>query len=205
MSEYRKIVRVSHIGSSEIHDSQTEIGNIIVNFLIASKIDPNANVALLECTATGQVARSLYSFDPWASVGTLPGTPNLLVTCLNFESDDEKRKALEKLVAYLDGVPDRSYEDNNVMEKALFELERLPAATAVSRPRTVLTGRRGHYVPVPAEVNDPLTGDAAPGMFTPEDTGERRQVLYTTGSPSRTVYTYSTPSSGTRYVATGRR
>lgn len=195
MEKYRKTVRVSHIGSSENHDSESQVGNIIVNFLISSKIDPNANVALLVATTSGTVARSLYDFDPWAPISTLPGSPSLMLTCLNFETVEEKRKALDLLVTYLEGVHDKSYEDNNLMEKAILELERLPPARFVERPRTVLTGARNHYVPTDLDVADDIvTGDAAPGKFSPEDTAPRGQLLYSARSPVRGDILYTSPS-----------
>ena len=93
-TRHRKAVRVSHIGSSENLDSDTQIGTIIINFLVSSKIDPNANIAIIVDTSTGRVLRSLYDFDLYDSIATLHGSPDLILTSVNFDNDSAKRAGL---------------------------------------------------------------------------------------------------------------
>ena len=182
MNRYRQTVRVSHIGASENLFPETQIGTILINFLVMMKIDPNANVALLIDQDGERVLESLYSFDLYDSITTLPGSPDLILTTVNFEGPNDKRVSLLKLIEFLDGIQNKSYDDNNLYEKALFEIERIPVEV-----REVITdtrlGVRNHLVsksPVrTVEVeterftNLPVrrrVGDNNPQAFTPSDT-----------------------------------
>jgi hypothetical protein len=102
LRRHRNAVRVSHIGTSENLDSDTQIGTIIINFLVSSKVDPNANVALIIDTDSGRVLKSLYDFDLYDPVASLPGSPDLILTCVNFEHDVGKRASLLSLIEYLE-------------------------------------------------------------------------------------------------------
>ena len=187
---HRKVVRVSHIGSSENLDSDTQIGTIIINFLVGSKVDPNANVAMIIDTPSGRVLKSLYDFDLYDLISTLPGSPDLILTSVNFDSDIIKRESLLSLIEYLEGVINKSYDDNNIYEKARIELERVPV-TREKITRTVLTGPKSGYVPAMEEEEDVITYSTTSPIpqrhvrfdndiskLTPSDTRGGREIVY---------------------------
>lgn len=180
-SRYRNAVRVSHIGASENLDSDTQIGTIIVNFLVGSKVDPNANVAIIVDTPRGRILKSLYDFDLYNSILTLPGAPDVILTSVNFDDDAAKMTSLMSLIEYLEGVSNKSYDDNNIYEKARIELQRLSGARE-KITKTVRFGVRDNYVPDEEIVTQRVVLDGVsrnglynnhdnnPGVYSPADT-----------------------------------
>lgn len=187
---------MSHIRLSEIIDADTQIGTTLVNFLVSSKIDPNANVAIILDTQAGRELHSLYTFDLYDPVAALPNSADIILTSVNFENEIDKRRGLEALVEYLEGITNKSYDDSNILDKALFELERLPAIV-VEKITPVVVGQRGGgprsgYVPneqVYEEVITTSKRDNDPRRFTPSDT-HRQQMVYGSrfGNVRRTGY-----------------
>lgn len=193
---YRNSVRVSHIGLSESVDSDTQIGTVIVNFLVSSNKGPNANVALVVDTPAGRQLQSLYMYDLYGPISSLPGSPDLILTIVNFEHDENKRDSVLALVEYLEGASNKSFDDNNILEEALIVLERLPVVQE-KITTTTLRGPRSGYVPHREVFEEVVTTmpvqrqsfDNDPGKLTPSDTQRGSQMSY-----------ISTPSAGRSFV-----
>jgi hypothetical protein len=192
MRRNNQTVRVSHIGSSENLNGETQVGTILINFLVMMKVDPNANVALLIDDNGNKVLESLYSFDLYDSISRI--SHDLILTSVNFEGPDDKRDSLLRLVEFLEGIQNKSYDDNNIYEKALFELERMPPVEIREVITEVRSGPKNHLVApsrtievVQEEILSPPLSppprrrvgfDNNPQAFTPSDThrspGQRR-------------------------------
>jgi len=206
MYRNRDTVRVSHIGSSENQDAFTQVGTVLINFLVGMKVDPNANVALIVDDGRGRVLVSLYDFDLFEPISALPGSPDIILTSVNFEDPFNKRDSLEKLVEYLQGISNKSYDDTNIYEKAMRELTEIPVFKE-KIVTTELRGQRNHLVapvstrtfqvqtqrqvpvPVPGQVRSGF--DNNPQSYTPADTRRggstseviEEQVYYTQSPP----------------------
>lgn len=187
MNRNRPTIRVSHIGVSENVEGDTQIGTILLNFLVGQRLDPNANVALISDVKGGRVLISLYDFDLYEPISILPGSPDLILTSVNFENNEDKRASILQLLEYLDGIVNKSYDDNNIYEKATYELERIPVFedTIITSSRV---GPRNGLVPpavtrtVEIETKRPIRQgyDRNPSVFTPSDTrrGKTTEEVY---------------------------
>ena len=162
---------VAYITRNRSVSNNTHVGLIVVNFLINTKTDPQANVIAVD---TRGEHVSMYSYSLMDSIGST-GLKSIMLSKTVFVNDEDKFISLEALRSYLDGLNPRHFEEEMLYEKVLYVLGTSTPKLAVRDPRVGSDTVRDSFLISPAPTigryersNPPTftpTGQSAPSRF----------------------------------------
>lgn len=109
---------VSYISHTHRISSDTPIGTVIINYLITTHTEPTANVVGIDKSGS---YFSLYGYDPFTPVGET-SINHLSVSKTSFGNSEDKIAALESLIYFLESIDGKPYEDLELLDKAVREL-----------------------------------------------------------------------------------
>jgi hypothetical protein len=160
---------VSYISHTHSLDNNTLLGNVIANYLIDTGTNPNANVVGIDKTGN---FFSLYGFNLFEPIGAVLAG-HLSLSRTNFDNNEQKMLALESLIAFLNEIDGKQYEDTELLNKAIMELRSIqPLPQPVQQVVRHSYGGVRNSIPYSAPV-----GTQQFAEFVDEDTTSSEEVV----------------------------
>jgi len=104
------VVNIGYIHKNHAVNGTTNIGTIILNYLIGEKSSPWANVTAI--FPDGEMV-SLYSYDLTDPISSLERA-SIILTRQLFVNDDDKFTAIEALKDYIELIENKTFEEHEM-------------------------------------------------------------------------------------------
>lgn len=105
---------ISHVPTSQVNVDDTKLGFVVLNYLLANKIEPNANVVF---SVGDNQWTSFYGYDLVKS--TLADIPqnHVIITHDTFADKTQAYTSIAALYDFISKIEDRTYDEEHILGK----------------------------------------------------------------------------------------
>lgn len=105
---------VSHVTTSQVNVDETQLGFVVLNYLLANKVEPNANVVF---SVGDNQWTSFYGYDLVKT--TLADIPqnHVIITHDTFSDPTQAYTSIAALHDFVAKINDRTYDEEHILNK----------------------------------------------------------------------------------------